>query len=145
MGISSHRQIRCDLCLLARFYVLLAEISAIAQESLNLAEILRKLIYGVEHRLDLVLVVGVLHYVCTYDELPIRRHGGLCVVSLYESVGCWHDARFLVGEVDLRFRIHIQAEKLRLTSACLPAGFFFACFAALHALIILCFEFGMTL
>src|ERR1022692_4395968 len=60
----------------------------------------------------LLFVVGRLRHVSKDDELRLNVNGGLGVVALHESIGGWHDARFFVGEIDLRRRLNAQFGKL---------------------------------
>ena len=56
----------------------------------------------VQHRLELLLVVGRLHHIGGDHQQAVRRHRRLRVVALLEAAaGHRHDARVLVGQIDL--------------------------------------------
>ena len=76
-----------------------------------------------QRRHDFLLVVGVLGEVRFDDQVGSDVNAGLGIEGLLEApAGARHDARFLVGEVDLVFGPRAGRRGLGLFSSCLLAG-----------------------
>src|SRR5260370_1056149 len=61
-----------------------------------------------DHRYQLLLVVGLLAQGLPDNELQCGLDGGLCVIGLHEAVRPLHDARFRIGEVMLRLWLGLR-------------------------------------
>jgi len=59
-----------------------------------------------QHRQQLLLVIGILRHRCRHDDLRMTVHRCLPVVSLHETLRrpVFHDAGFRIGEIPLRLR-----------------------------------------
>ena len=75
-----------------------------------------------QHRLDLLLVVGRLNHIGRHHQQAARRHRRLRVVALIEAAARHrHDARLFVGEIDLIVRPRPLGRRLRRLAAGLLA------------------------
>jgi hypothetical protein len=73
---------RLDLGRRAEFDVGLAEIAGVGEHCFRLAESLGQGLEPLQHRLDLLLVIGGLNHLRGDDEEAVRRHHRLSVVAL---------------------------------------------------------------
>ena len=113
---------RVDPRLLARLDIPRAEITRVRQQRFGLAQFRGQGFDLVQHRLDLLLVVGSLNHIHSNPQHASCRHSGLCIVALLEAAtGCRHDARLFIGEIDLIARQQSLGWRLRRLAARLPA------------------------
>jgi hypothetical protein len=64
-------------------------------------------------------------------------NGCLRIIALHEAVRTWHDARFLVGQVNLRRRLDAKLGRLGRKSRRLLSRSFLECFARCKSLRVL--------
>ena len=96
------RDQRRDPRRLASLHIGRAEVAGIGQQGLGLAQIRGQGGKFVQHRRELPLVVGSLDDVSRDHQQAARGDHRLGIVALLEDAARHrHDARFLVGQVDL--------------------------------------------
>ena len=96
MRLTAHGDQRFDPRLVASRDIRRAEIAGIRQQAFGLAQFVGKSPDLVQHRFELLLVVGRLAHSARHHQQASRRHGGLGVVALVEAAaGHRHDARSL--------------------------------------------------
>ena len=102
MRLAAHGDQRFDPRLVASRHVRRAEVARIRQQAFGLAQFVGKSLDLVQHRFELLLVVGRLAHGARHHQQTSRRHRGLGVVALIKAAaGHRHDAQLLVGQVDL--------------------------------------------
>src|SRR5713226_261872 len=102
MRLAAQRNHRIDLCRSAQRHIGVAEVTVVRQQCLRLSQIGRQCLDPLQHRLDLLLVVGGLNHDRGAHQKAVGCHHRLSVVALLEPVaGHRHDARLFVGQIDL--------------------------------------------
>ena len=114
-----------DLRRSAERYVGFAEVAGVRQQRLRLAQIRRQGTDPLQHRLDLLRIVGRLDHLRGDHQKAVRRHRRLGIVALLEPAACYrHDARLFVGQIDLiRWQRTFHRGVGRLASGLLARGF----------------------
>src|SRR5512137_1387399 len=115
----------CDASVFAGFDVVLAEVAVVGQQGVRVAPFGRQFIQLVQHRLDLLFIVGLLSKPGGDDQHAVDIHRRLAVVSLHKAFVAGHDPGFFVGQINLVFG-------LRACFGCF--GFFAARFFSRFAL-----------
>ncbi len=102
MRLTAHGDQRLDPRLRASRDIRRAEIARVRQQALGLAQLIGKSPDLVQHRFELLLVVGRLAHRARHHQQASRRNRGLSVVALVEAAaGHRHNARVFIGQVDL--------------------------------------------
>src|SRR6266852_1958223 len=102
MRLAAQRNHRIDLCRSAQRHIGVAEVTVVRQQCLRLSQIGRQCLDPLQHRLDLLLVVGGLNHLRGDHEKAVGCHHRLSVVALLEPAARHrHDARLFVGQIDL--------------------------------------------
>jgi hypothetical protein len=101
-----------------------AEISVVSKQGFGFAQNFWQSNDLVQHRFELLLVVGGLHHINGHHQQAALGHHRLDVVALLEPAACHrHDAGFFVGQIDLIGRLRAFHRRLRrLTTGLLPVA-----------------------
>ena len=98
MRVPAHGEQRLDRGRLARLYIGLAEVTVVAQQRFDLAQLFGQGAGPGQHRFELLLVVGRLNHIARNHQQAAFRYDGLSVVALLEAAARnRHDARFFVA------------------------------------------------
>ena len=136
--LATVRDIGRQLIPFTKVYVVLTEIARIGQQAFGLAQGIPHLLQSCQSRFDLLLVVGLLREMVLHNQVRIDVHRSLGVVALQVTLRTGHDARFLVGEVDLILVLRTRLRRFGRATAWLLPGLFLFLLAPLQLLFILC-------
>ena len=114
VALATTRDIRLDSLGLAALDVLVAEIARIGQQRPRPTYHLLPLIKASKRRRKLLLVIGVVADVLRHNQVAVDVHRRLRVVALHKALRGRHDARLLIGEVDLVLGPRSRHRRLRL-------------------------------
>jgi len=123
MPLAPESHQRLDARRRTSLHVLFAQITAVGEQPLDLAELCGQLLELLEHRSDLLFFVGCLRDLGAQHQEALGSHRRLSVVALIKAPARHrHDARVLIGEVGLLLAVDSTTGRFGRPPARLLAG-----------------------